>query len=74
LTNIYGKARNASLVEELKGQLRSLQQYYQDDSDISEPPTQTPTVAFFAARAPGRRGLKESLPVPGEPLHSAQTH
>ena len=38
LTNIYGKARNASLVEELKGQLHSLQEYYQDDSDISEKP------------------------------------
>jgi arylsulfatase A-like enzyme len=40
LTNIYGKARNASLVEKLKGQLRSLQEYYQDDSDISEKPQQ----------------------------------
>jgi predicted PolB exonuclease-like 3'-5' exonuclease len=40
MTNIYGKARNASQVEELKGQLRSLQEYYQDDSDISERPQQ----------------------------------
>ena len=40
VTNIYNKARSASLIEELKGQLRSLQEYYQDDSDISEKPQQ----------------------------------
>ena len=38
ITNIYNKGRNAGLIEELKDQLRGLQEYYQDDSDISEKP------------------------------------
>jgi len=38
LTNIYNKARNAGLIEQLKDQLGGLQEFYQDDSDISEKP------------------------------------
>ncbi|MEE2685856.1 MAG: sulfatase [Planctomycetota bacterium] len=36
LSNIYNKPRNTGLIEQLKDQLRGLQEYYQDDSDISE--------------------------------------
>jgi arylsulfatase A-like enzyme len=40
LTNLYGRAGKARLTSQLKGQLRGLQDYYQDDSDISEKPRQ----------------------------------
>ena len=38
LTNIYPKPENAKLIKELKRDLKDLQKYYQDDSDISEKP------------------------------------
>ncbi|MCS1410736.1 MAG: Arylsulfatase [Verrucomicrobia subdivision 3 bacterium] len=38
LTNLYGRTAYANLTENLKQQLVALQQYYEDDSDISEKP------------------------------------
>ena len=40
VTNIYNKAKHSKLIESLKTDLRGLQEFYQDDSDISEKPKQ----------------------------------
>ena len=40
LNNLYGKPKYAKRTNALKMQLRDLQEYYQDDSDISEKPEQ----------------------------------
>ena len=40
VTNIYNKPKHSKLIESLKTDLRGLQEFYEDDSDISEKPKQ----------------------------------